>query len=201
MSAHLRLIGVAIAALLIGSMIGWGTLFASDDPDSRGDDLSLLNSERGPDDVLPSHTRDTDVPQLLSDPDAARLAQRVDGRAYYLAPGKGDDVCIIEAFEDPNEGPITAYTCASRQLLERQAIYLSEPLGDQINVAVIMPDDLQEASVGSATVSAKNNFAVVRGPLPAEGTPSLVLQRGDGSERRVDLHLQAPDKLEVSEAP
>jgi hypothetical protein len=116
--------------------------------------LSILERPATPADRLPDRVLRSPFPERhLNGVEHARFAQLTFGRRVFVAPGKGDQVCLIVMFPDTVGAP-----CGDRSALANIPIYLARPNNDGTQDIVGLVADGVTA-IGDAPVIA-NTFVI-----------------------------------------
>jgi hypothetical protein len=144
----------ALAAVAVAAFISPGADDAEGIGSFTGGSVSILERPASPADRLPERVLNSPFPDSqLNGVENARLAQIAFGRRVFVAPGKGNQVCLIVIF-----GDAVGATCGDRRALANIPIYLARPNGDGTqDVVGLVADGV--TSVGDAGVTA-NTFAM-----------------------------------------
>ena len=144
----------ALVAVAIAAFISPGADDAEGIGSFTGGTVSILERPATPADRLPERVLNSPFPETqLNGVENARLAQTASGRGVFVAPGKGDKMCLIVMF-----GDAVGATCGDRRALANIPIYLARPNGNGTqDVVGLVADGV--TSVGDARVIA-NTFAM-----------------------------------------
>lgn len=120
--------------------------------------------------------------------DQAKAVGEVDGRTYYLVPGRRQTTCLIYITATQE----SAGTCAATSSMMSDGLYFTEVggAGEQAAVtAIALPDGFDSATldVGGRVVEEGQNLRVLVGPPPME----IILKGGDVRDVRWEVGLQS----------
>ena len=155
-----RSVTVAAAGAAALAAVAFAVFISPSADDAEGvgsftsDAVSILQRPATAADRLPRRVISSPFTEgQLNGAENARFSQVASDRRIFVAPGKGDQVCLIVLF-----GDAVGATCGDRRALENIPIYLARPNGDGTQDVVGLVADGVTA-VGDARVVA-NTFAI-----------------------------------------
>jgi len=139
--------------------------------------VGALASEATPDDALPAAVAGGLHEHRLS-PDSVRLLRRQGEVRHYVATNAGDELCLIAVRAAMDSADVAAASCARPSDVRDHGLPLRLRAGEQVTLAVLVPDGYESASRGDGRgqIKVTDNIVSIDSATRSSMPDDLVLQ-------------------------